>query len=78
MGLSPSATTGPGGGEPNEGPDLCDLHVPTALREADVRCRDDILPKLDRIQQLMEKYDEVTIHPLSSYQADGIRQKEMG
>lgn len=35
-GLSPSATTGPGGGEPDEGPDLCDLHVPTALREADI------------------------------------------
>lgn len=36
VGLSPSATTGPGGGEPDEGPDLCDLHVPTALWEADV------------------------------------------
>lgn len=36
VGLSPSATTGAGGGEPDEGPDLCNLHVPTALREADV------------------------------------------
>ena len=34
-GLSPSATTGPGSGEPDEGPNLCNLHVPAALREAD-------------------------------------------
>lgn len=34
-GLSSSATTGLVGSEPDEGPDLCNLHVPAALREAD-------------------------------------------
>ena len=34
-GLSPSAPTGPVGGEPDEGPNLCNVHVPATLWEAD-------------------------------------------